>query len=497
MLEKLFRQIMQRENTREAISQFRAEIKEEGAFLQAKALVGDGEQLRKLLDAEDAKVRKNAAALIGDLKLKEAAEALYAAYQKEEKLFVRPALLRALAQTNPGPYLKELHAQHALLCSRTQKEEEKKHIREELHALERLLRQEEAAERHIFTGWEKKHLIFLTTYPGCAKLTAEQFSAYRKGITPYGVQAVVDHLRDIISIRTFRELLFPIALGCRMTLEDGPKALGASLAKAKLLPLLQQNHAKQAPYRFRFEMRCGLSLEERSRYVKRAAAAAEEASGRQLVNAPEDYEFEVRLVLSREGYIQTFLKMMTIPMERFSYRKESVSSSMHPSLAATLVRLAKPYLKKRARVLDPCCGVGTLLIEREMLLPTKEMYGVDLFGEAIAKARVHMEEAGLDAYLIQKDFLEFMHAGAFDEIIADLPVRGKRTKEEQDAFYRSFFDQAEALLAPDGVLLLYSNENGFVRKQLRLHPAFRLYQEYPMQEKGKFSFYIIGMGMSS
>lgn len=60
--------------------------------------------------------------------------------------------------------------------------------------------------------------------------------------------------------------------------------------------------------------------------------------------------------------------------------------------------------------------------------------------------------------------MDFKHKYLFDEIITNLPVRGKKTKEEQDLFYKRFFDKSEEILAPGGVMILYSNENGFIKK---------------------------------
>ncbi len=53
-----------------------------------------------------------------------------------------------------------------------------------------------------------------------------------------------------------------------------------------------------------------------------------------------------------------------------------------------ITQLAKDYLKEEAQVLDPFCGVGTMLIERNQVKKAKVMYGVDLYGEAIDGAIV-------------------------------------------------------------------------------------------------------------
>lgn len=43
-------------------------------------------------------------------------------------------------------------------------------------------------------------------------------------------------------------------------------------------------------------------------------------------------------------------------------------------------------------------------------------------------------------------FFDFTHKYLFDEIISNMPLRGKKTREEQDAFYSQFFDCAGKFL---------------------------------------------------
>ena len=491
-IEELCRQIEQKENLRKALSELRAVIKEKALYEEIRRRLKEGEVSAPLLLSEDAKIRKNAAALLGDLQIQEMALQLYLAYQKEETLFVRGTILGALEKTDPYPYLSELQEQYEFLCKKEIPEHEKKHTREEIRILERILRKEGKENRHTFTGWEEKLLILLTTNGGYQNLITEKLSADRKKETSLGVQAVVNDLRKVTAIRTFRELLFPVRLDRTVVFEDRPEIFGEALANSKLLPLLERCHKEPAPFYFRIDLRGGFSLEERSRYIKRAAFAIEEKSGRRLINTPEDYEFEIRLLLDKTKKIHVFLKMFTIPMERFSYRKGTIAASMHPSMAAMILELARPWMKEKAQVLDPCCGVGTMLVERHKLLAAREIYGIDIFGEAVEKARINTAEAGMHVNFIHKDYLDFKHEYLFDEIIANMPIRGKRTKEEQDLFYRGFFDKSEELLTPGGILLLYSNENGFVKKQIRLHPAFKLYQEFLVREKEQFYMYVIG-----
>ena len=132
-----------------------------------------------------------------------------------------------------------------------------------------------------------------------------------------------------------------------------------------------------------------------------------------------------------------------------------------------------------------------MLIERERICPAKVMYGVDIFGEAIAKAKENTKLAGREIYYINRDFYEFTHKYAFDEIITDMPERGKKSKDEQDALYAAFFDKADEVLTDKGRIIMYSNEKNFVKKQLRLHKEFTLLREYSMDEKDNFYLFII------
>ena len=223
MTDRLWEQIKRQEDVRAALSALREEIKEESKRRHVKELAGEGAELIPFLSSDDAKARKNAAALIGGLSIEHAAEAIYGAYQNEQTLFVRPVLLKALGQTDPYPYLQELKERYDLLCSREIREEEKKHIREEIRVLGQILRKEGEAARHTFTGWDQKAAVLLTARPAFAELLSGQIAAGRKQIHSLGVQAVTEGFREIIKIRTFRDLLFPIRLAEKSATATGPR----------------------------------------------------------------------------------------------------------------------------------------------------------------------------------------------------------------------------------------------------------------------------------
>ena len=73
------------------------------------------------------------------------------------------------------------------------------------------------------------------------------------------------------------------------------------------------------------------------------------------------------------------------------------------------MELSKDYLKENAQIIDPFCGVGTMLIERNKKVPAREIYGTDIFGEAIVYARENTELAGAKVNYIHSDFFDFKH----------------------------------------------------------------------------------------
>ncbi|MFB9903377.1 TRM11 family SAM-dependent methyltransferase [Allokutzneria oryzae] len=72
------------------------------------------------------------------------------------------------------------------------------------------------------------------------------------------------------------------------------------------------------------------------------------------------------------------------PLHRREYRRASVPGSVHPPLAAAMVRLAAP--RPGAVLLDPCCGSGTIPIES---LAVQDVFaiGTDIDPATVAVAR--------------------------------------------------------------------------------------------------------------
>lgn len=498
MLEKSYDELKQNINTRENLSLLRGQIKEEEARTRLLNLVGDGSFLTVLLEHEEPKVRKNAALLIGDLGLETAVSSLFCAYERETVLFVKSSYLTALGKLDASDYLDALKAHRDKLAAMDVPENEKKHISGELRELEKIITGIEGIKHHTFVGFAKAHDILLATNKeqrGVTMAEAEELSAeVRRSVSlhPLGVLVHTKDVKAFTKLRSYRELLFPI----RAKLSADPKEAAESIWNSDMPGILSESHKEDAPFYFRLEIKSRMELDKKSTFAKRLGTELEHLSGRRLVNSTQNYELEIRLIETREGGFISFYKLFTIPMRRFAYRKNAIAASIHPAAAAMLVELAKPYLKKEAQILDPFCGVGTMLIERDIRVPAREKYGIDIFGDAIRMARENAAAAGEQIHFINRDYFDFTHDYLFDEIITNMPVRGasrsdQKTKEEMDSFYGEFFEKSAEILKSNGIVVMYSNEEGFVKKQMRLRGDYRLLQEYCIREKDHFYLFVI------
>ncbi len=442
-----------------------------------------------LLKHEDAKIRKNTALIMGQLGVPVFLEKLYEAYQKEEQLFVKSSYLTALKEFDYREYLPELKGRLECLNQMQVEESNRKHIAEEVRLLSSLILTMDGVKQHSFRGYHVPSKVILLTNRNFKHITMDQLKSQRAKEFNAGIMLKTDDLNEILPIRTYQELLFMLE---DITICSADPLVAASLlAKSSLLEFLAIRHKGIPPFYFRIELKSKMELSKKSVYTKKLAGELERLTNRQLINTTSNYEIELRLIENKEGSYNVLLKLYTIKEERFLYRKQVIASSIQPVNAALAAALAKDYLKPDAQILDPFCGVGTMLIERHKLLEANTMYGLDIYGAAINKARENTEEAGLIIHYINRDFLDFKHEYLFDEIFTNMPtVRGHKDEQEVFHLYQQFFVKAKEHLKEDGIMVLYTHNRGFVKKCI-LPKWYRIEQEYELSKKEECYLFII------
>lgn len=109
MLRAIYENIQGGHEVRKNLIELKKLLKEESnrmAFIYY--LAGSYTLLYKLLEDEDAKVRKNTALIMGELAVPEFVDKLFEAYIKEDKLFVKGDYLVALSHLDYRHLLEEL-----------------------------------------------------------------------------------------------------------------------------------------------------------------------------------------------------------------------------------------------------------------------------------------------------------------------------------------------------------------------------------------------------
>ena len=488
MIRELYENAKRGIDTRQNLSRLRQEIKEDAKMNDLFELVEDDiETMTGFLHSEDAKTRKNAALLMGALDMSDFVKPLVEGYKAEEQLFVRSAYLEGLKGYDIEEYLDFFKERVDKLKAVEITDDNRKHIGEEMRALTELIVSVEGIANHEFTGFktlpEPVECILLTNRLNM-EVTKKQLDFKDIEIIPFkgGVKLRTQKLGLIRNIRTYSDILFVIP-GYNAC-EFEPIQVAQALAKSKLMELLSMLHKKKdAPFYFRMELKSQLDMEKKSRFAKRFAAELERLSERQLINSTSDYEIELRLIENKDGMLNALLKLYTIEDERFSYFGEHVAASIKPVNAAIIVELAKEYMVSDAQVLDPFCGVGTMLIERQKVVKANTSYGLDINKAAIDAAVNNTKAAGQIIHYVNRDFFTFEHEYLFDEIFTDMPFAVNESgNTEIEKIYRRFFVSAEKLLKESGRIIMFSRNPEYAVRYAK-NAKYRLLKRFTMSEK--------------
>ena len=274
------------------------------------------------------------------------------------------------------------------------------------------------------------------------------------------------------------------------SLDEMAKKMAKDIADGSLLEFLQERHSGKAPFYFRIECKNKMDRKQKSNFTKKLAAYLQTNTKDALRNSTSHYEVELRLVENKSGDFNFLIKLYTYEDPRFSYRREALATSIQPVNAALAMELVRPYLKEGAQVIDPFCGVGTMLIERGKLLPTGDVYGVDIYGQGIEGARTNTELAGQKINYINRDFFDFSHGYLFDEVISNMPrVMGQKTNKEITDLYIKFWLKIQKHLGKDATIVLYCYDRDILRKTLP--KTLSIKEEFEISKKEGSYVYVL------
>ena len=494
MFKNEWENILKEQELRQSLSKIRKAIKDNNNLLLLQNLVKDSDDmLVALLGSEDAKTRKNAALLMGDLGQQKFLAPIWTAYKNESQRFVKSSYLSAVGKFDYHIYQEDIKEQLEILKTIELTRENEKHIMEEMRELSSLIVHIEGVSAHKFIGWNHPYDVVLLANRNFTEIVSEALLALEPNakIKPVGagVLAKVANLNWVNKIRIYQEVLFMIPGISACSMDSA--AVAETIVNSGLHGLLADTHDGEEPYYFRLEMKSKRLLGEKSIFLKKLGVRIEKLSKRKLINSTDNYEFEIRLIENKQGNCNIMIKLFTLKDKRFTYRKEIIPTSIKPVNAALTVALSKAFMKADAQVLDPFCGVGTMLIERHKAVPANTMYGIDIQEDAILKAGENTATAGQITHYINRDFFRFTHDYLFDEIITDMPFKiGRITEEEIVVIYKQFFKKVPQHIKPGALVILYSHDRDLVR-QMIARTDFKLLKEYEISKREETSVFIL------
>jgi len=443
------------------------------------------EKLVETLNHEDPKIRKNSALLLGFYP--DTIDILFNAYKQELTEYVKEAYLKGISMQNCQPYLQQLkNIQEDLIHY---EDEHAKHIQAQLRILNPLLLKYHVHKKKIIKLKHEPVDVVLTSLPYYQFVLFEPILHLKYKPVAQGVLVRTESLYELLSIRTYKDMLIPLQGASSMKIEE--KDVMAGLKRCHIIEILDNLYDDRLPFYFRVVD--GLR-QKNPTLIKRVSEQLFELYPQRLLNAKENYDIEIVLKEIKKGKVNAYLRLTHFKSSRFDYRKEVISTSMQPYVAATLVELAKPYMIDHAKVLDPFTGVGTLLIERNMVKPARFSVGIDIYGLGIEAARKNAKAAQMNINFVHKDSLRFVNNEMFDEIFTDMPTLSQMKDEHAlRDLYDRFFERIHRLVKPGGFVFLYTSEISLVRKNLRIQEGYLSLEEHYDIPRGKNMFYFFIM----
>lgn len=472
----LWSEALNQDNPRAVLSVIRDIIKKEKPRGIFKRAVGHSKQkLADFLKHSDPKVRKNVCGIIGEIGDSKYLEDLYSAYSSEEQLFVKSSYILAIGNCGGVSDAEKLKSifEELIIKEKASKDKnlvakDEKHINEEKRALTRAIAKLSPPKPHKFTGFKNPVPMVLTTMNDHFQITLMDLKEKSiKGTTmTEGIYIEEKDLKKVYECRTFYELLFPLE-SCS-NLELNYKVVADKIIKTNIISFLNQCHAgdSNTPFWYRVEFKTTDHSRERSEFVKNLFRELDEISGGNLKNSPSSYEIEIRII-EKNNLCSAFIKLYTIKDNRFDYREKALAASINPVTAAIVMKNIEKWLKPNAKVIDPFCGAGTMLIERAKLKDFKSLTGVDIFSTGIAYAEVNSYLANVNIELKCEDILEFYSRDRFDEMISNMPFESKSgVSSFNTRLYSEFINRIPSIVRPGGMVFLYTVEKNLLKESL-------------------------------
>lgn len=440
---------------------------------------------------EDAKVRKNAYIIMGEIQDDIILSTLLEALSNERTYFNLPSILLALGNIGNSSIIDIINKSVEEIL---QLQISEKHKKEILKAHNKCIdKLSGERDNHTFIGLDKDIRIVLTTMQGKAKILLEEARAYypKAKLSGSNVEIITNDYSKISNIRTFYDCYIAPS-----QLENIPldmEIIGKTLNNHLSYNFIDSLHKGNGKYRYRIEIS---GVEDRVKMIDNFIYTINEIYTGNLQNSASNYEIEFRIVVNGDK-CNIYLKLFTLEDKRFYYRINDIPASIKGENAAMVIRLVKHHLRDGASVFDPFVGTGTMLIERQLFGNTSSLTGMDISKVTIEKAKQNLNAAKIKANLINMDILRFRNIRKYDEIISNMPY-GLRvsTHKNNERLYSAFMERIPQLLNPNGRVILLTADY-MLLKQVAKSANLKLIDEYVINNGGLYPRVLVYRSVSN
>lgn len=250
----------------------------------------------------------------------------------------------------------------------------------------------------------------------------------------------------------------------------GLAELGAAVLRAKALDSALAAHRAvtgDAPRTFRVVARQSGDHAYRRIDAQYAVESALRTRLPRVRQVEDDAEAEFWLTIIRATAL-IGLRLSGPGMRGHSRPFTSLPASLKPTVARAMALLSQP--RATDRVLDPCCGAGTLLLERAAVAPYTALFGGDQDQAAVATTRANLAEYGIAADIRRWDALALPVANGSADVVLTNPPFGKQVEipgGDAFTFYRQLLREIRRVLHAEGRLVLLTSQTEGLHRALR------------------------------
>ena len=205
------------------------------------------------------------------------------------------------------------------------------------------------------------------------------------------------------------------------------------------------------------------------------------ATGLEPADDAAHLHIAVRRDTSDEGGWQVLVRTSPLPLSARRWRVCDMPGALNATVASVMATLARP--RSNERVLNMCCGSGTLMVERLGLGVAASVTGVDIDTGALQCADTNLRAVGHRASvaLLQADCANLpLPDDSMDTITADLPFGMLQHGYDISSLYHAALAESARVAKPNASLMVITTRRRVMLSTIEDNPNWNLANEIPL-----------------